>query len=130
MTVKTFKYIPPKTNEYRFCIFSPETGEILDDAQGYGYRTAQGAYKAYFYKNRDKSKDAEKEAENNRIIKWMREHKYFVRAMGNVAVKIQMGKYAPDDRFDAELVQELLDEYDLHPVFSASALLRVWRGKR
>ena len=34
-----------------------ETGEVLDDAQGYGYKTKRNAYACYGYKNRDKSKD-------------------------------------------------------------------------
>ena len=34
----------------RFIIVNIETGEVLDDAQGYGYKTAVNAYKAYGYK--------------------------------------------------------------------------------
>ena len=29
----------------RYIIVDEDTGEILDDAQGYGFRTKQGAYK-------------------------------------------------------------------------------------
>ena len=46
--------------ETRFAVFDAETGEMLDDAQGYGYRTAKKAWAAWTYKNRDKSKDREK----------------------------------------------------------------------
>lgn len=38
------------TYEKRFRIISTATGEILDDAQGYGYKTARKAYAAYAYK--------------------------------------------------------------------------------
>lgn len=117
------------TSETRFCIVSTETGEILDDAQGYGYKTAQNAYRAYGYKHRDKSKDPEKAARRKHIEEWMKEHKFFVRAMGDVYTKICMGKYGPDDKLDSELVQDLLNEYDLHPDFSASELLKVWRDR-
>ena len=34
----------------RYRIVSTETGEVLDDAQGYGYTTAQKAYAGYGYK--------------------------------------------------------------------------------
>ena len=47
------------TFEMRYCIVSTDTGEVFDDAQGYGYKTAQKAYAAFAYKNRDKSKDKE-----------------------------------------------------------------------
>ena len=44
----------------RYVVVDKDTGEVLDDAQGYGYRSVQKAYAAYGYKTRDKSKDAEK----------------------------------------------------------------------
>ena len=43
----------------RYIIIDKETGEVLDDAQGYGYKTKRNAYACYGYKNRDKSKDHE-----------------------------------------------------------------------
>ena len=48
------------SNEYdrRYVVIDKDTGEILDDAQGYGYKSAQKAHAAYAYKTRDKSKDA------------------------------------------------------------------------
>ena len=39
-----------KPYDSRFVIVDIETGEILDDAQGYGYKTAQKAYAGYNYK--------------------------------------------------------------------------------
>jgi hypothetical protein len=49
-----------KPYKKRFVVVDNETGEVLDDAQGYGYKTAQKAHVAWAYKTRDKSKDAEK----------------------------------------------------------------------
>ena len=54
-----------KPNEYetRFRLVNKDTGEIIDDAQGYGYRTVQGCYKAIYYKrNRGAIKSDEKKA--------------------------------------------------------------------
>jgi len=36
--------------EIRFVLVDTETGEIVDDAQGYGYTSAVGAHKAYGWK--------------------------------------------------------------------------------
>ena len=47
--------------EKRYVIRDADTKELLDDAQGYGYKSIQKAYAAYSYKNRDKSKDKEKQ---------------------------------------------------------------------
>lgn len=54
-----------KANDYetRFRLVNKDTGEIIDDAQGYGYRTVQGCYKAIYYKrNRGTIKSDEKKA--------------------------------------------------------------------
>ena len=39
-----------KEFEERYIIINSETGEIIDDAQGYGYKTSKKAYAAYYYK--------------------------------------------------------------------------------
>lgn len=39
-----------KSNDKRFVVVHTETGEIVDDAQGYGYKSKPKAYKAYAYK--------------------------------------------------------------------------------
>lgn len=36
--------------ERRFRIISKKTGRVLDNARGYGYKSAQKAYIGYFYK--------------------------------------------------------------------------------
>lgn len=112
----------------RYVITDTETGEVVDDAQGYGYKSAQKAYAAYGYKNRDRSKDAEKLQKKQRIKKWMKEHKSFVRSMDQVAFEIAKGSWGPDDRFDAKLVKEMLKGAGLETDFTASELLNVWRN--
>lgn len=117
------------TFEMRYCIISTDTGEILDDAQGYGYKTAQKAYSAYAYKTRDKSKDKERFEKKKHIKNWMKEHKSFVNLMDGYAFDIAKGSMAPDDKFDAKFVKDLLKENNLHPDFTANELLKVWRDR-
>lgn len=113
--------------ETRFCIVSVETGEVLDDAQGYGYRTAQKAYASFSYKNRDKSKDKQRIAKKKHIKNWMKQNKYFVELMDAYAFEIAKGAMAPDDKFDAKFVKRLLEEEGLKPDFTAGELLKIWR---
>ena len=40
-----------KRFEPRYIIVNEETGEILDDANGYGYKTQKAAHKSWAYKN-------------------------------------------------------------------------------
>ena len=113
--------------ERRFVIVNRETGEILDDAQGYGYKSAQKAYAAWGYKNRDKAKDEEKAAKREHIRKWMKEHKFFVKEMNTYAFEITKGSWSPDEKFDAKFVEDMFRKYELETDFTAAELLRVWR---
>lgn len=118
------------TYEMRFCIVSTDTGEILDDAQGYGYKTAKSAYSAYAYKTRDKSKDKEKEEKRKHIQQWMDEHKSFVEAMDEIAFEIAKGSWGPDDKFNAALVKKMLSNFELEPDFTANELLKEWARRK
>lgn len=113
-------------HEIRFCVVDAITGEVLDDAQGFGYKTAANAYKAYAYKTRDKTKDKEKQQKRKEILAWMKKNRSFVRLMDDYAFLIAKGSMGPDDKFDAKFVQKLLDENDIKIDFKASELYNVW----
>ena len=117
-----------RKGEPRYVLIDLETGEIVDDAQGYGYKTAQGAHLSWAYQHRDKSKDAEKKAKSKKIRKWMKEHKGFVKQMDGFAFEIEYkGSWGPEDHFDAAFVKQMLEDHNLHPDFTAAELLREWR---
>lgn len=113
--------------EKRYIVVDKDTGEVLDNAQGYGYRSKQKAYAAYTYKNRDKSKDKEIVEKKKHIQQWMREHKSFVRLMDEYAFEIAKGSWGPEDKFDAKLVRKMLKDNKLEVDFTAGELLKVWR---
>lgn len=115
------------TTETRFCIVDVNTGEVLDDAQGYGYKTAQKAYAGYSYKNRDKSKDNERLAKKKHIKNWMKQNKSFIKLMDAYAFEIAKGTMAPDDKFDVKFIKNLLKSEGLEPDFTAKELLKAWR---
>lgn len=125
---KAIEFELDKNSNMRYCIVSTKTGEILDDAQGYGYKTPQKAYAAFTYKKRDKSKDKEKLEKKKLIKKWMKEHKSFMNLIDAYAIDIAKGSMAPDDKLDAKFVKELLKENDLEIDFTPSELLKVWRN--
>lgn len=129
---RSVKAVPSKRlstrGEDRFVIIDEETGEILDDAQGYGYKSIRKAYAAYGYKTRDKSKDREKTLIRGKVRKWMKAHKSFVNFMDEVAFEIAKGSWGPDDKFDAKLVRQMLKNNNLEIDFRVSDLLKVWRN--
>lgn len=111
--------------EDRYVIVNAETEELLDDAQGYGYKTPQKAHACWKYKTRDKSKDKEK-AEKRKIVKtWAKEHKDFMGVLEADAFCIIKGSYGPDDKFDAKWIKNQLKEFGYTNLdFSPSDLLR------
>ena len=113
------------SSEYdkRYVVVDKDSGEILDDAQGWGYKSIQKAYAAYSYKTRDKSKDAEKRAKKRHIIAWLKEHKDFAGLMEAVAFdSVKCG-----EPFNAATVKQMLKENNLDTDFTAGELLRVWK---
>lgn len=111
----------------RFVVVDKDSGEVLDDAQGYGYKTARGAHAAWAYKTRDKSKDKEKARKRKQIQSWMKAHKSFVELIDTFAFEITKGSWGQDDKFDAKFVKRMLEENGLTPDFTAGELLKVWR---
>ena len=122
-----YEGVPYDTTETRYRIVSTETGEVLDDAQGYGYKTAQKAYAAWGYKNRDRSKDKEKRKREKHIKQWMEDHQSFVEEMEACAREIAKGSWGPDAKLNAKLVGEMLKSKNLTVDFPVGELIRVWQ---
>lgn len=60
------------------------TSEILDNAQGYGYKSVQKAYAAYCYKHRS-IKEIEREQVAKKLVKeWCKTHREFCSFMSGV----------------------------------------------
>ena len=117
-----------KGDRKRFVVVDNETGEILDNAQGYGYKTARNAHRAWAYKNRDKSKDLEKKQRQEEVIAWLRKHKDFREAMDQFCFEIEIKKsWGEDDKFDSKFVKWMLKHYDLKTEFKPSEILNAWK---
>lgn len=111
----------------RFVIVNTETGEILDDAQGYGYRSAQKAYAAYTYKHRDKSKDKQRKQEEKAIKKWWQDHKELSEDLEQIAFEIAKGSWGQDDKLDPKLLKTILKQENIESEYSPGKLLKVWK---
>ena len=110
--------------EPRFIVVDTDTGEILDDANGYGYKTTQKAFAGYAYKSRSKQDVANIKRKESVIFKWLAEHKEIRNELDAAAV------YALKDGVDmtAKDVKAILDDHDIKDLpFSATELLRCWR---
>ena len=112
-------------SKIRYVIKDMETGMIVDDAQGYGYKSAQKAYAGWAYKSRDKSRDAEKAEKEKVISKWMKENKPFIRLLDALAFEEWKNTRSP---VNAEFVRKLLEENGYRNLnFTAGELLKYWQ---
>ena len=120
--------IAPEKSGIRYAIMDMESGEIVDDAQGYGYKSAQKAYAGWAYKSRDKSRDNEKAEKEIIISRWMKENKGFIRLLDTLAFEIAKGSHAPEDKVDAGFIRKLLKENGYTDLpFTAGELYKYWQ---
>lgn len=114
----------------RFVVIDKDTKKVLDNAQGYGYKSIKGAYAAWSYTHRDKTKDKEKQEKERKIKLWMKEHKDFVKLMDALSFEIYKGSHGVDEKFDAKFVKRMLKESGLKTDFTPGELLKVWRKQK
>ena len=93
-------------NNPRFIIVDSETGEVLDDAQGYGYKTIEGAFKAYKFKRLTNDERKERENKIALVKKWMKHNKQIMNLLEEICFEIWKGSWGPNDCFDEKLVKK------------------------
>lgn len=67
-----------KRYEPRYVIVDEETGEILDDANDYGYKTVQAAHKGWTYKSKPKEEKDKQNKQHLIVMNWIKENKKVV----------------------------------------------------
>lgn len=88
-------------------IIDDKTGEILDDAQGYGYRSAVNAHKAWAYKSMPKKEKRRREVELRHARRFWREHKTLADTVDDAAfIAMKDG----DDSFDVKAIATMIAE--------------------
>lgn len=116
--------------DVRFVIMDTLTGEIVDDAQGYGYKSAQKAHAAWNYKTKDKSRRRTEEKTKARVKKWCEMHADFMTNLEDTAVCIAKGSYGSTTKFNTKTIEEALKQAGYIDLpFTAYDLLRYGVGK-
>lgn len=108
----------------RYVIVDTETGEILDDAQGFGYKSAPKAYAAYSYKNKSDKEKLDKMEHYVKVYKWMIAHEQVVDYF--MYIELNNAKY-PDECGPVSVkdAQEIMNEYNVD-FFKPKDLKYVW----
>lgn len=113
-----------KKGEARYVIINPTTGEILDDAQGFGYKSMKNAYAGYYYK---KNYATEKN-QNKAVEYWLHSHPEFCDKLTyHVFYHFKDGK---KEKIDKNLVHMLLREFGLDAHCKINKLITVWENLR
>jgi hypothetical protein len=122
---KVITVVLPKKNKYdqaRYAIADPETGEILDDAQGYGYKSRKKAYAGWSYTNRDKSKDPH----FKKIKRWFKskQNEELLEAIEEALIYA----YEEGQKFTADDLYIIIQNQGIMTTYTAKDLYRVWKN--
>lgn len=66
--------------ETRYYVIDKETGEMIDDAQGWGYKSKEKAYKCIAYKLNKKKIDSDKQ----KVFDFIKEHKEYFKNLVDI----------------------------------------------
>ena len=114
-------------DDERYVIINADTGEVVDDAQGYGYKSVRNAYRSWAYKTRDTSKDEEIQDKVKEIKQWMDEHKDFIRQIDDLA---WYGIKDGENYITPKEIAKMFVEQNLVIDFTPKELLKVYqKGK-
>ncbi|HWF68860.1 MAG TPA: hypothetical protein VG187_04725 [Mycobacterium sp.] len=111
-----------KNYDKRYVVIDEMTGEVLDDAQGYGYKSAQNAHRAQSYTSLPPKKKREREAAKRRVERWCAEHGEF---MQHVDQAMFCALKDGENVTEAD-VEAMLTEHRLELPFSIKDLMKHW----
>lgn len=94
-----------------------ENGKILDDAQGYGYKSIRNAHAAWSYKRKPPKQKAKEQAQKrkiqSKIKKFCKEHQDLVRVAEDEMFYITKGACGENDKFDEKYLKTLFEEFNI-----------------
>lgn len=96
--------------DHPWIIVDEDTGEILDDAQGYGYRTAQKAHAAYAYRHRTPSQKKRSKNNKKKAKEWWTRHSKEAKTLNQFAFEIAKGSWGPNYEFNYNFFKEFVEE--------------------
>ena len=110
----------------RWVIKDSVTDEVMDNAQGYGYKSPQKAFAAFAYKGCEPQTFQATLARRKRIHHWLVNNPAFLDDMNHTAFELSKGMYGPDEVFNAAVVKELLKDHGITVEFTPAEILSVW----
>lgn len=102
--------MPCKVN--RWMLVDLETGEIVDDAQGFGYRTARGAHAAWAYRHPSAEQAQRRKVNQKHNRAFLKQHKHFEDAWLEVCLECYKNGTEPTYGDFKDLVYQFEPDYE------------------
>ncbi|CAN5735360.1 hypothetical protein BH09ACT7_BH09ACT7_45760 [soil metagenome] len=123
MSVKVVVSAPLSSNfGKRYVVVDEATGDVLDDAQGYGYKTAQNAHRAHAYTSMPPKKKRQRDAAKRRVQRWCEQHPEVVQHLEQAVLYTMKD----GENVSATDVRALLTEHGLELPFPVEDLMKYW----
>ena len=106
----------------RYVVVDAATGEVIDDAQGYGYKTAPNAHRARAYKSMSPPKKQQRGAVKKGVRRWCEKHS---ESMADIE-RAMLYAMKDGEEFTESDVTALLKDHCLQPPFTVKELMRHW----
>ena len=106
----------------RYVVVDEVTGEVLDDAQGYRYKSAQNAHRAYSYKSMPPKKRRQREGVKRQVERWCAKHKD---VMQHVEQAMLYALKDGENVTEAD-VRAIVTEHGLELPFPVKDLMKYW----
>ena len=111
---------------HRYCVVDTDTGEIIDDAQGYGYKTEEKAMAAYKWKNMDRNAKKQYFSKLETIKKFMDDNPKLRRKIG-LHKQSCMLYYKPMDKEDVDKIFKTNGFSFKDLPFNANDVAKYWK---
>jgi len=106
----------------RYVVVDEATGEVLHDARGYGYKSAQNAHRAHAYKSMPPKKKPQPDAAKRQVQRWCGQHAEF---MQHVEQSMFCAMKDGESVTEAD-VRAILAGHGVELPFSVKDLMRHW----
>lgn len=106
--------------EKRYIVVDSETGEVLDNAQGYGYKSVQNAYKCFGYKSKHKNTKLHSRKTKELVKGFIKKHEDIFENLSEIMfISLKDG-----DEFSDEDIKNYLKENNIELPFSFAEFKR------
>lgn len=113
--------------ETRYVIIDTETGNMLDDAQGYGYKSAQAAYRGWSYKSKPKKTRQAIKNKRKRVRDWIEKNSAFFDGLENDILHAEKSGYDVSRQDFFEMLESASKDILQSMPCTRDELWRYWR---